>query len=354
MPRCAACLLLVLLLAIALAACSAHGEGRSSGAAGALGRATSSAAPGLTGNYGYLTDYSCMAEEDARGRIDQMVGSFGITDVQFYDWFASYSSPTAGSEWTDPWFHQRPICLQTIAWYIDELHLLGARAWAYVQSIAAESEDLRNQAAGIYPLVDASGAWFHMGSHPTYFANAAWARHQVAAWGPQVAAMGFDGVHWDTLGPIAGSYGAETAGFHAFLVEAAPLLANLGLKQTLNFVNLSWWDESLLDVVAFPYAEVWSMAIEQRLYAAMADPAMQARWGVMAFYPSQDGPPGWTQSQVMLARWNAAPTHHVRYLVVGDGARRLVDEYFPGGVPLTPDEISAMSPGPSAERSRPF
>jgi hypothetical protein len=212
-----------------------------------------------------------------------------------------------------------------------------------VQSIAAESEDLRDAAAGIFPLLDASGQWFHMGSHPTYFANAAWASHQVGVWAPTVAQLGFDGIHWDTLGPIAGDYAAETAGFQAFLRAAAPLLANLGLAETMNFVNVSWWDDSLLDVVAFPYAEVWSPAIEQSLYGAMASPAMQDRWGVMAFYPSESVPAGWSQSQVMLARWNVAPTHHARYLVAGDGARRLVDEYFPDCVPLTADEIAAMS-----------
>src|SRR5262249_22558058 len=158
---------------------------------------------------------------------------------------------------TDPWFHSRPICRQTIAWYIDELHRSGARAWAYVQSIAAESEHLASASGGIYRLIDQHGVWFHMGSLPTYFPNAQWADHQVEAWGQSVAALGFDGIHWDTLGPKASNYSAEAAGIHAFLREAAPQLAKLGLMQTMNFVNLAWWDSSLLDVIAFPYAEVW-------------------------------------------------------------------------------------------------
>jgi hypothetical protein len=62
----------------------------------------------------------------------------------------------------------------------------------------------------------------------------------------------------------------------------------------------------------------------------------------MAFYPSVDIPDGWTQSQVMLARWNEAPQHNLRYLVIGDGSERLVDEYFPDDVPLTAAEISAL------------
>jgi hypothetical protein len=299
---------------------------------------------GLRGNYGFLTDYSCQDEATARGKIDEMVETFGISDVQFYDWFVDYGTPIAGTQWTDAWFHSRPICLQTIQYYIDELHVKGARAWAYVQSIAAEDATLANDSAGIFPLVDANGNPFKMGGvHPTYFANGGWAQHQVGVWGQAVASLGFDGVHWDTLGPIAGDYNAETAGFHDFLATAGALLSSLGLLQTMNFVNVSWWDDSLLDLVAFPYAEVWTPAIEQSLYQTMTAPAMQARWGVMAMYPSTTTPDGWTQSQTMLARWNEAPKHHLRYLVIGDGQERLVNEYFPSDVPLTSDEISALS-----------
>lgn len=299
---------------------------------------------GLRGNYGYLTDYACQDERSARDRIDEMVDTFGITDVQFYDWFADYSTPTAGGEWTDPWFHSRQICRQTIAIYIDELHRRGAHAWAYVQSIASERDDLSDAMAGIYPLIASDGTWFHMGgTHPTYFNNGAWARHQVAVWGEAVQSLGFDGIHWDTLGATASDYAAETGGTREFLATAQALLANLGLKQTMNFVNLAWWDDSLLEVVAFPYMEVWSMTMESQLYAAMASPAMSARWGVMAFYPSVDIPSGMTASQVMLGRWSEAPKHHARYLVVGDGAKRLVTEYFAADVPLTAAEIATLA-----------
>jgi hypothetical protein len=304
---------------------------------------------GLVGNYGFLTDYSCMDEATARARIDDLVQTFGVTDVQFYDWFVDYSTPTAGQTWTDPWKHERTICLQTIQWYVDELHLQGARAWAYVQSIASEDPNLADSAAGIYPLVDASGTPYLMGKRiPTYFANAAWAQHQVTVWAPTVASLGFDGIHWDTLGPIAGDYGAETAGIHAFLGSAGPSLQGFGLLQTMNFVSVSWWDDSLVNLVEFPYAEVWSMSEEQTWYAALAAPALQASWGVMAFYPSVDLPAGWSQSQVMIARWNEAPQHQARYLAVGDGRKRLVTEYFPDAVDLTDPEVSALSAPPPA------
>jgi len=306
----------------------------------------------LVGNYGFLTDYGPMSEEEARARIDTMVAEFHVTDVQFYDWFASYEMPTAGAVWKDPYLHQRDISEQTIRWYIDQLHRNGARAWAYVQSIAAENDSLANDKTGIFKLIDGAGNWFRFGfppdSHPTYFANAAWADHQVATWAPAIAGLGFDGVHWDSLGRIAGNYPSETAGFHAFLRRAAPQLAKHRLMQTMNFVDLNWWDESLLDVVAFLYAEVWSGGSQQGLHAAMGSAAIQARGGVMAFYPLVDDAGQRTnslalQQAAMIARWNDAPDHHLRYLVVGDGARRLVSEYFPDAVPLTPDEVDALS-----------
>jgi hypothetical protein len=328
------------LVSFGVAACNVSSEpvGQTKGA----DTSTPGPAAGLPGNYGFLTDYSCQSEQAARGKIDEMVQTFGISDVQFYDWFASYGTPTAGDSWTDAWFHTRPICLQTILWYIDELHQNHARAWAYVQSIASEDATLASADAGIYPLLDAQGQRFYMGTHPTYFANAGWAQHQVGVWGQAVAGLGFDGIHWDTLGPIAGDYAAETGGFHDFLATAGPALTGLGLLQTMNFVNVSWWDDSLLALVAFPYAEVWGMPIEQTLYQTMSDDALQARWGVMAFYPSVDAPAGWTQSQTMLARWAEAPQHHLRYLVIGDGSDRLVDEYFPDAVALTSAETAAL------------
>src|SRR5215471_4952588 len=119
-------------LAVALPlifACSAPPERETSGT-----NALENSAP--RGNYGFLTDFTCQSEADARGRIDTLVNTFHVTDVQFYDWFADYSTPTSGSSWTDPWFHAHQICRDTILFYIDELHRIGARAWAYVQSIA--------------------------------------------------------------------------------------------------------------------------------------------------------------------------------------------------------------------------
>jgi glycosyl hydrolase family 66 len=309
----------------------------------------------LRGGYGFLTDYGSYPEAEARGRVTTLAQTFGIKEFQFYDWFATYSKPTNGSSWPDPFMGKRRIYLKTILTYIDEIHHQGGHAWAYVQAVGAEEGDLTDESAGIHPLRDRDGNWCrHPAEAPrfwAYFLNEAWADRMTRIWGPAVKDLGFDGIHWDTLGKKAGDYGSEVNGTHAFLRRAKESLAALGLSQTLNFVDLAWWHPSLVTecVVAFPYAEVWSMDSEKSYYDAMNDPALAGIWGVMAFYPTvdkpkptADKPEGCTDSEVMLARWREAPKHRLMYLILGDDERRLVREYFPAATPLSPSEKDTM------------
>jgi Glycosyl hydrolase family 66/KAP family P-loop domain len=305
----------------------------------------------LRGGYGFLTDYGPHPEAQARARVKKLAETYGIKEFQFYDWFATYSKPTNGSSWPDPFKHERQIDRETIRTYIDEIHQQGGRAWACVQAVGAEEADLADPSAGIYELLDRDGKHYqHSPEVPrfwTYFLNEAWADRMTGIWGLPVKKLGFDGIHWDTLGPKAGDYGAEVNGTHAFLRRAKRNLADLGLSQTLNFVDLAWWDPDLVasGLVAFPYAEVWSHALEERYYAAMNDPALAGIWGVMAFYPTVDT--GWTDSEVMLARWAEAPKHRLMYLILGDDERRLVGPYFPDATPLIPSEKAKMAASPA-------
>jgi hypothetical protein len=309
----------------------------------------------LRGGYGFLTDYGPYPEAQARGRVATLARTFGIKEFQFYDWFATYSKPTNGPSWPDPFKRERQIYRETIRTYIDEIHRRGGRAWASVQAVGADEADLANPSAGIYPLLDRDGKQYrHSPELPrfwTYFLNEAWADRMTGVWGPAVKDLGFDGIHWDTLGKKAGDYGSEVNGTHAFLRRAKGNLVALGLSQTLNFVDLAWWDPDLVasGLVTFPYAEVWSMASEQSYYAAMNYPALARMWGVMAFYPTVDKPEGWTDSEVMLARWAEAPKHRLMYLVLGDDEKCLVSPYFPDAKPLSPSEkakITASLPVP--------
>jgi hypothetical protein len=306
----------------------------------------------LRGGYGFLTDYGSYPEAQARDRVARLAQTYGIKEFQFYDWFATYSKPTNGPSWPDPFKRERQIYLETIQIYIDEIHRRAGRAWASVQAVGAEEADLADPSAGIYRLLDRDGKQYrHSPEVPrfwAYFLNEAWAERMTGVWATAVKELGFDGIHWDTLGPKAGDYGAEVNGTHAFLRRAKRNLADLGLSQTLNFVDLAWWDPGLVanGLVAFPYAEVWSMTSEKSYYAAMNDPALAGIWGVMAFYPTVDKPEGWTDSDVMLARWAEAPKHRLRYLILGDDEKCLVSPYFPDAKPLSPSEKAKMTASP--------
>ncbi len=272
-----------------------------------------------------------------------MVQEFGIKEFQFYDWFADYSHPTMGNIWTDPWLHQRQICRSSLIIYLDEIHKQGGRAWAYVQSVAAEETTWADPSKQIYPLIDANNVWYwHEGKFPCYFLNAAWADHMVQTWAPEIKAMGFDGIHWDSLGPIAGDYTAETNGTQAFLQETKKALAPYGLKQTFNFVNLSWWSNEVLSNLEFPYAEVWNMTLETNYYTKVAKIIFGQLGAVMAFYPNADVPQGWTNSQVLIARFQQAQKFHVAYLAIGDGNRRVTGAYLPDTQPLSDAETEAL------------
>lgn len=308
---------------------------------------------GVLGEYGYLTSYGDISEEEARDVIREMVSKYGIKEFQFYDWFSSYGGPPSAdqTQWTEPYFHENKIYRSTILYYIDEIHQQGGRAWAYVQSIASTDKTLSlGDENGIYKVIDKDGNWYQRsddwGFHfVAYFLNASWAQYMVRTWAPAVQAMGFDGIHWDTLGPIAGSYEAEANGTHAFLQEAQGLLASqYNLLQTMNFVALSWWDDNVARyLVTFPYVEVWAKEQQDRYYANMAKSLFAGDRGVMAYYPSVDDPQGLPQGQLMMLRWVSAYNNNLVYLLIGDGNKRLVNEYFPGGVPLTPTESDTLS-----------
>jgi hypothetical protein len=219
-----------------------------------------------------------------------------------------------------------------------------------VQAVGAEETDLEDQAHDIWKLKDGAGNWhWHPPGvehprFPCYFANGAWARHQVAKWAGPIRDMGFDGIHWDTLGRIAPEYGAETGGIHAFLREAKRLIEPMGLRQTMNFVDLSWWDRKVVEeCVEFPYVEAWSHETANKYFAEMdGDAVLAARRGVFAMYPYVDVPAGWTESEVLRDRWVRAKEHHLSYLLVGDGARRMKAEWWPETVGLTEAEAAFL------------
>lgn len=314
-------------------------------------RAAKPKADGLGGKYGFLSPAVMGPQPEAgiRARIATMAQDYGIREFQFYDWFADYSTPLAGDHWADPYFHQIAISRQTIRISIDEVHRQGGRAWAYVQAIGAEESNLEDPKQGFLKLLDNKGKWYwHPGNtkkprFPTYFANAAWAEHMVMRWAGSVKQLGFDGIHWDTLGRIAGDYGAETIGMHDFIHTTHQLLQPQGLRQTMNMVDLAWWDRQVVRKhLEFPYAETWTHETAGRYFAEMDQPDMAGIRGVWAMYPTVLVPADLTETDVICTRHNEGLKHHLSYLVVGDGARRMKNEYWPDTVPLTTAESACL------------
>ena len=310
---------------------------------------------GLRGEYGFLSSSALgRPEGDLRGRVRVMAQEYGIREFMVYDWFADYSTPVRGKAWKDAFFHSHDIRLDTLRAAIDEVHRQGGRAWAYVQAVAAEEDNLDTPGSDIWKLRDSRNeAYRHppgdRARFPTYFPNAAWAVFMVDRWAPDIKALGFDGIHWDTLGPIAGDRGAEVAGWQAFLTTAHERLKPYGLLQTMNFVELHGWDRALVTAYCeFPYAEVWFNETERRYYNEMDHTDMAGLRGVLAMYPSVQKPAGWSEADVIIARREEARRHRLVYVVVGDGERRMRHEYWPDTVPLSEKERDALRLPPAA------
>lgn len=298
-------------------------------------------ADNLLGNYGFLTDFSDLPPDEIRQRIQIMVNFFGIKEFQFYDWFADYSTPTAGEQWWDPFFKRRKIFRQSILVCIDEIHRLGGRAWAYVQAAGSENKDLDATNPGIFRLIDQSGRRYeHMDTIPVYFLNREWAIHQVSIWGEAVKDLGFDGIHWDTLGSLSSDYTVEERGVWDFIKTSFGLLKQFGLRQNMNFVDLAWFDlRRVARYIEFPYAELWSKSTEDFVVRMSRSPSH----GVVVSYSSYVFGDKEEQFEEILDRAIFAKQNGHTFLLVGDGNYRLETEYFPSRIELTEYEKKEIS-----------
>jgi hypothetical protein len=111
------------------------------------------------GRYGFLTKFFLNPTEIVQ-LVDDMMTVYGITDIQFQDWFPNYSGRYQSftdvgqgtaipmpnwwfqKQWKDPWFQQNVIYADTLRAAIQRIHYHGGRAWAYVQSQGSEFYNL--------------------------------------------------------------------------------------------------------------------------------------------------------------------------------------------------------------------
>lgn len=179
-----------------------------------------------------------------------------------------------------------------------------------------------------------------------YKPTAAWGRYQARLYGAAASALGFDGVHWDTLGhQPCGAVDAEayiTAdGFGTFLKAAKAELASLTpspLLQTLNWVGAwGYRKEAHRPLVTFPYAECWEDDCQRHFLGNGSGLGEGGYGGVLAYYPC-------TNATFLVGEWAYAASKGSSYLVLSDGARHLTNEYFPNAqkAPLGEDEASAL------------
>ena len=178
-----------------------------------------------------------------------------------------------------------------------------------------------------------------------YRPTAAWGRWQARAYGRVARWLGFDGIHWDTLGRSpCGATDADAFiaanGYADFLRAAGAELtaASPPLKQTLNWVSAWGWREAVhAALVAFPYAECWSSPCQQSFLGNGSVAGRGGAGGVVAYYPCKN-------AALLQAEWAWAASTGSSYLVVADGARHLTNEYFPNAqrAPLEPKAAAAL------------
>ncbi|CAK0823378.1 unnamed protein product [Prorocentrum cordatum] len=169
-------------------------------------------------------------------------------------------------------------------------------------------------------------------------------------------------VHWDQLGRVsddAEQNALMARGIRDFLHAARQRLSSkFGLAQTFNFVDGFGWHESLYSggrgsgTVEFPYWECWSDATEWIFWSLFnfsqeaSDRSHARGHAVFARYPGPGccgNPDSSPLDDLMWERWMRAASGCTSYLVLGDGDRHLVNEYFPSGKAMTDFERAAMT-----------
>lgn len=292
----------------------------------------------MTKQYGFLTNFTC-TEDQARSTIDFMVDILGIHDFQFYDAFYTYSKPFPPGV---PWWETKTstyldnstkhfVYVTVLRAYIDQIKKRGGRSWLYVQSIGSDDDD------NDVPLAFQRLSYTHnVCGRPLftcYKPNELWAQRMCDVWVPYALYMGFDGVHWDSLGQCNGTLGDGSI-FGAFLRHTKKILSSFGLLQTFNFVDGFGWDPSLVmdGTLEFAYWEVWTLPThEDAFFEEMARLNLtNERSGVFVCYPhGSHNPPGIHPADLANARQAKCSRLGCRYLLYGDGNRMIKNEYFP-------------------------
>lgn len=331
----------------------------------AVASANSGAFESRIRHYGFLTHFE-ISPLEARQRVRQMYHEFGIVDFQFYDVFYRYSEPLPKG---NTWISKPSACFtgtprqvrkETVQAYTDEIRRLPgghARSWLYVQAMAADEP--ADQMPQFSPWRYASGtqvAWTDQRKCMfVYKLTTAWGHRMVDMWAPPAVDLGFDGIHWDSLGRVSDdpSECAEMAASVTGFLQLARgrLWSEWRLRQTFNFVDGFGWHPSLYegngnDAVEFPYWECWTDQTEWIFWSLFNYSAKPAGHAVFVRYPDPNccgNPVGSNADANLMGRWARAVSACNAYLVLGDGNRRVKTEYLPVNVAFNNNDRHSLS-----------
>merc|ERR1712113_125999 len=184
--------------------------------------------------------------------------------------------------------------------------------------------------------------------------NRAWAARIAPRWAQFASSLGFDGIHWDTLG--------KARNLADFLKGALPFLNQRGLKQNCNFVGGFGWSDSLLErrIITFPYWEVWRVPQTENLFFRK-----MKQWGegVFVCYPGTSvlhsnewqnhNEVGVFPFDLLIKRWKKARRHGAAYLAIGDGMRHIQTVYLPDTVGISQKDLRKLQNAVFAHRGIP-
>lgn len=300
----------------------------------------------VKGDYGFLTRFDGVTEEEAREHVRQMRTEMGIMEFEFYNAFEGFSRPPdSGKEaWTCAGGGEN-VRRSVLAAYTEEIRRLGGRSWLTVQAQGTDPDD-----------VEAQGGARVLAQHKVdgralldiVAPDAGWAERSAPAWADFAASLGFSGIHWATFGGghDAGASGADLLGF---LEAAKPLVGAKGLLQVAAFSDGYGFDRSLVEkgVVAFAYWVAWTLPEQENkffdeapkgsvfvCFAGKGADHEGERWNRFA--------KGIEPLDLLSARWRKARCQGHAYLAIGDGLRRATTDFLHESEALQEEEIERI------------
>lgn len=289
----------------------------------------------ILGEYGFLSQFDGITEDEARQRVRRLASLFGVREFEFYNAFKGYSSPPADHEekWRCACFGT-PVSRSVLRAYTDEIEKLGGRSWLTVVGMATDPGDTEAQR---FTYVIGNQVVEGKGLLDAVEPTSELARNIAPHWARFAKGLGFSGIHWATVNGYASGGGAQKeSDVKEFLRESSVALKQHGLEQTWNFLNGFGWDKPLVrdGVVAFT---IWEP------FDHMTDPFQALNAGVVKSFPVQEDEDFQGALDHLSEAWARARCFGMHILAVGDGSRLLRNDYYPSALNMTDTDIRLLT-----------